>query len=90
MVPAMTRIERVQTGVRIERKTLQVLRGLSAYLEIGLGDLIEGITLHAFEGKAPFSEETLGQIRKLKEVYGHTLTASDSHRLREDSDDNLA
>lgn len=85
MVPNMTRVERVQTGVRIERKTLQVLRALSAYLEIGLGDLIEGIALHAFEGKSPFSKTTLRQIAKLKEVYGHTLKAEDSHRLTEES-----
>jgi len=82
----MKKIERVQTGVRLERHTLRVLKGLAAYLDIGLGDLIEGIVLHAFEGKAPFSPETLTQIASLKQVYGHELTAADSHQLYESND----
>lgn len=79
----MKPVQRVQAGVRIERHTLQVLKGLAAYLEIGLGDLIEGMVLHAFEGKQAFKPETLAQIKKLRAVYGHTLTAADSHQLRE-------
>jgi hypothetical protein len=79
-------VERVQTGVRLERRTLQVLKALATYLEMGLGDLIEGVVLHAFEGKTPFSEETLSQIKKLKKVYGHSLAAADSHALREEDD----
>ena len=82
-----TSIRRVQTGVRIERRTLQVLKALAAYLEIGLGDLIEGVVLHAFEGKAPFSPETLKQIKRLRVVCGHTLRAADSHTLIENADD---
>ena len=78
-----TEIERVQTGVRIEKRLLKVLKGLAELKDLALGDLIEGIVLHAFEGKAPFSKETLGQIAELKRVYGLTLRASDSHQLRE-------
>jgi hypothetical protein len=80
-------IERVQTGVRIERRTLKVLKGLAECLDLSLGDLVEGIVLHAFEGKAPFGEATLAQIAKLKQVYGLELTAADAHRLVERSDD---
>ena len=76
-------IERQQTGVRIERRTLKVLKGLAEYLDLSLGDLLEGIVLHAFEGTAPFSEETLKQIARLKEVYGLDLTAADAHALKE-------
>lgn len=83
----MKKIERMQTGVRLERHTLRVLKGLAASLDMGLGDLIEGIVLHAFEGKVPFSPETLARIEKLKAVYGHTLTAADSHKLHESEDD---
>jgi hypothetical protein len=79
-------IERVQTGVRLEKRTLKVLKGVAEYLDLSLGDLLEGIVLHAFEGKAPFSDETLAQIERLKAVYGLTLTAADSHRLREAPD----
>lgn len=76
-------IERVQTGVRLERRLLKVLKGLSEHLEISLSDLLEGIALHAFEGKQVFSLETRAKIAQLKAVYDLTLTAEDSHTLAE-------
>ena len=76
-------IERVQTGIRIEKRLLKVLKGLAEVLDISLGDLLEGIVLHAFEGKAPFSPAVIEQIAKLKAVYGLDLTAADSHKLVE-------
>lgn len=82
----MITVERVQTGVRLERRTLKVLKALAEYLDLSLGDLLEGVVLHAFEGQAPFSPQTLAQIARLKEVYGLTLTAKDSHRLTEARD----
>ncbi len=82
MSPRRT-VERVQTGVRIEKKILKVLKGLAEYLEISLGDLLEGIVLHAFESKPPFEDETLAKIRQLCQVYGMELKAEDSHRLDE-------
>jgi len=78
-----TDIRRTQTGVRIESSLLKVLKGVAEYTDLTLGDLLEGIVLHAFEGKAPFSGETLKVIEQLKAVYGCDLTASDSHRLVE-------
>lgn len=78
-----TIVKRTQTGVRIESSLLKVLKGLAEYTELSLGDLLEGIVLHAFEGKAPFSAETRDVIEKLKGVYGCELTAADSHRLVE-------
>jgi len=79
----VTAVERVQTGVRLEVRLLKVLKGLAELKGLSLGDLLEGIVLHAFEGKAPFSRETLRQIEQLRNVYGLTLSASDSHRLKE-------
>jgi hypothetical protein len=76
-------VERVQTGIRIETRTLKVLKALAEYLDISLGDLVEGIVLHAFDGKTAFSPNTLGQIERLKAVYKLELTAADSHRLKE-------
>ncbi len=76
-------IQRTQTGVRIESSLLKVLKGLAEYADLSLGDLLEGIVLHAFEGKAPFSPETQAVIGKLKSVYGCRLTAADSHKLQE-------
>ena len=83
----MKDIVRTQTGVRIESRLLKVLKALANELEISLGDLIEGIVLHAFEGKAPFSPTTLKQIKALRAVYGLELTAKDSHKLRETGDE---
>jgi hypothetical protein len=76
-------VDRVQTGVRIERRLLKVLKALAEYKDVSLGDLLEGIVLHAFDGKAPFSAETLRKIRDLKEIYGLDLDASASHRMRD-------
>jgi hypothetical protein len=80
-------IERVQTGVRLEKRLLKVLKGLAELKDMSLGDLLEGIILHSFEGKAPFSPETLKAVADLKRVYGLDLTAADSHRLKESDDD---
>lgn len=79
------RVERTQTGVRIEKKMLKVLKGLAEYLDITLGDLLEGIVLHAFEGKAPFDENTLQRIEALKQVYGMDYDAGASHSFIEES-----
>jgi hypothetical protein len=81
----MKAVTRVQTGVRLESRLLKVLKALATELDLSLGDLLEGIVLHAFEGKMPFSEATLKKIKALRNVYGLDLTAEDSHRLKEDS-----
>jgi len=78
-----TDIKRTQTGVRIESSLLKVLKGVAEYTDLTLGDLLEGIVLHAFEGKVPFSAETQDVIQQLKKVYGCDLKASDSHRMLE-------
>ncbi len=77
-------IVRVQTGVRIEKHILMVLKAIAARHEISLGDLIEGMALHNFEGKAPFSTSSLEFIDKIRDAYGLSLTAADSHLLAED------
>lgn len=79
-------IERAQTGIRIEKRLLKVLKGLAESLDISVGDLIEGIALHSFENKPPFSEETLGKIKQLKSVYDLEWTAEDSHTFKEDQE----
>jgi hypothetical protein len=76
-------VTRVQTGIRIEKKILLVLRALAGTLDLSMGDLLEGILLHAFDGKAPFGRESLKKIKVLKEVFGLELTSEDSHRLVE-------
>src|SRR5687768_4931534 len=76
-------VERVQTGVRLEKRLLKVLKALADYHDMSLGDLLEGIVLHAFEGKAPFGDESMTRIQELKRVFGLTLDASHAHRLDE-------
>lgn len=83
----MKEITRTQTGVRLETRLLKVLKGLATELDMTLGDLVEGIVLHAFEGKAPFSAATLKKVKALKAVYGLDLSAKDSHQLREAGED---
>ena len=81
--PKHLEVERIQTGVRMERRVLKVLKALAEYKNMTLGDLIEGIVLHAFEGKTPFTAETLRKIGELKGVYELDLDARASHRLKE-------
>lgn len=76
-------VERIQTGVRLEKRLLKVLKGLAEYLDLSLGDLLEGIALHALENKPPFRRLTLEKIAHLRRVYGFDLVAADSHRLRD-------
>ncbi|WP_343712036.1 hypothetical protein [Inquilinus sp.] len=76
-------IERVQTGVRLEKRLVKVLKALAEYRDMSLGELLEGIVLHAFEGRPPFTPETLDTIARLKGIYGLDLGAADSHRLED-------
>jgi hypothetical protein len=76
-------VQRSQTGVRIEKRILKVLKAVAEYHDISLGDLLEGIVLHAFEGKTPFSPTTLERIKELKRIYGLDLDARHSHKLTE-------
>lgn len=78
-----TSVERVQTGIRIEKRLLKVLKAVAEDRDLTLGDLLEGIVLHAFEGKAPFSKATLAKIAQFKRLYDLDLTAGDSHQLKE-------
>ena len=86
MVPDMAgrSIQRIQTGVRIEKRILKVLKGLAEYHDMSLGDLLEGIVLHAFEGRSAFQGASLKRIEDLKRIYELDLTADDSHQLEEE------
>jgi hypothetical protein len=79
----MIEIERVQTGVRMEKRIVKVLKGLAEYHDLSLGDLLEGIVLHVFEGKTPFGPQSLQKIADLKKIYGLDLDATASHTLVE-------
>ncbi|HEY1273231.1 MAG TPA: hypothetical protein VGF08_14650 [Terriglobales bacterium] len=85
MTDATFVVQRVQTGVRMEKRILKVLKGFAEYHDLTLGDLLEGIVLHAFDGKCPFSADSLHRIQQLKKFYGLDLDSSASHRLTEPS-----
>jgi hypothetical protein len=76
-------VERVQTGVRLEKRLLKVLKALADYHDLSMGDLLEGIVLHAFDGKVPFGPESRRTIARLKTIYGLDLDSRASHRLKE-------
>lgn len=79
-------VERVQTGVRIEKRILKVLKAIAEYHDTTLGDVIEGIVLHAFDGRAAFGTAGLARIRELRKLYHLDLDSSHSHRLVEASE----
>src|SRR5271169_5850679 len=76
-------VERVQTGVRMEKRLLKVLKALAEFHDLTLGDLLEGIVLHAFDGKAAFQKPSRRRIKELKKFYGLDLDYRASHRLIE-------
>lgn len=78
------KVERVQTGVRIEKRMLKVLKAMAEYHDISLGDLLEGIVLHSFEGKSPFNNEAIKRIEQLKQIYGMDYNATAAHHLIEE------
>lgn len=79
----MVSVERVQTGIRLEKRLVKVLKAIAELRDMSLGELIEGLALHALEGKTPFSAKTLDQIVEFRRIYGLELTAADSHQLVE-------
>jgi hypothetical protein len=76
-------IQRVQTGVRMEKRLLKILKAFAEFHDMTMGDLLEGIVLHAFDGKTPFSPASIARIQELKKFYGLDLDSGASHRLKE-------
>ncbi|MFN0096758.1 MAG: hypothetical protein ACKVVT_18525 [Dehalococcoidia bacterium] len=74
-----TAVERVQLGVRMERRLVHVLKGLAEFEGLSLGQLLEKIVLHSFEPvpgdegescASPHGKRALEAIAGLKKVYG--------------------
>jgi hypothetical protein len=76
-------MERAQTGVRMEKPLLKVLKTFAEYHDMTLGELLEGVVLHAFDGTCPFEAKSLRRIGELKKFYGLDLASHASHRFRE-------
>ncbi|CAH2463901.1 hypothetical protein [Bacillus mycoides] len=63
------KVERVQTGIRMEKRMVKVLKAMAEYHDISLGVLLERIVLHSFENKPVFSDASLEKVKAIKEVY---------------------
>ncbi|MBJ8005232.1 MULTISPECIES: hypothetical protein [Bacillus] len=63
------KVERVQTGIRMEKRMVKVLKAMAEYHDISLGVLLERIVLHSFENKPVFSDTSLEKVKAIKEVY---------------------
>lgn len=83
-----SKVERVQVGVRLERRMVKVLKALAEFEGVSLGQLIEKIVFHSFqpvpgkEGEAaasPHSVRALAAIEDLRRVYELTY---DVHATR--------
>ncbi len=81
--PSKIKVERVQTGVMLEKRMLKVLKAVAEYHDISLGELLEGVILHAFDGTCAFGKPSLKLISDLKKVYHLDLDSRASHRLTE-------
>ena len=80
------KVERVQTGVRLEKRMVKVLKALAEYHDISLAELLEGIVLHALEGEAtPFSAETL----RAEDIYDVKRAKFSRRRTRSESDQSI-
>ena len=79
------KVERVQTGVRLEKRLLKVLKGLAEYFDISMTELLEGILLHELDGKSAFAgkKDILDVIKGLRTVYGLDLDSSHAHQLED-------
>ena len=63
-------LERVQTGVRLEKRLVKVLKALAQLYDLSLGDLLEVLVHSTFAGHQPFTGAALAQIAELARIYG--------------------
>ena len=64
------RIDRVQTGVRMERRLVKVLKAVAELRDVSLGELLEGIVFNVSAGQLPFDAEALAKVGELMVIYG--------------------
>jgi hypothetical protein len=78
-------VERTQLGVRLETRMVKVLKAMAEYSDLTLGELLEEIILHSFEGGSanPFNKDDLKVIADLKKVYGMTYGTHANYRFIE-------
>jgi hypothetical protein len=86
------KVERVQLGVRMEKRMVKVLKGLAEFDGVSLGQLLEKIVLHSFEpvegeegemAASPHGKKALEAIAGLKRIYGMDYDFHASHLFSE-------
>jgi hypothetical protein len=77
------KVERIQTGIRLEKRLVKVLKGLAEFKDLTLGELIELIAMHALERHHAFSPDALPLIKKVKDVYGMDYDIHDYEKFVE-------
>lgn len=89
-------VDRVQLGVRMEKRMVKVLKGLAEFEGLSLGQLLEKIVLHSFEpfpgeegewSASPHSKRQLEVIADLKRIYGLDLETHATRDFAPDSQD---
>jgi hypothetical protein len=81
---ASVAVERVQLGVRLEKRMVKVLKALAEYGDITLAELLEDIVLHAFEGYSTFSlPESQERVKEFKRLYHMDYDVHASYRFKE-------
>ena len=84
------RVERVQLGVRMEKRMVKVLKGLAEFNGVTLGQLLENIVLHSFEAvpgqegemaASPHGKRALAAITDLKRIYGVDYDTHAAHQF---------
>jgi uncharacterized glyoxalase superfamily protein PhnB len=63
-------IQRVEVPVRLERRLAAVLEDLAARKGLAIGELLEDLLLHAFEGATTLSRADLAHLDTLKQKHG--------------------
>lgn len=77
--------DRIQIGVKMEKRMVKVLKALAEYHDISLGELLESLVLHAFDHKMPFDHAIILRIEQLKRVYGMDYDATAGQSFAESS-----
>ena len=89
-------VERVQLGVRMEKRMVKVLKGLAEFNGVTLGQLLENIVLHSFEpvlgqegemSASPHGKRALAAIADFKRIYGMDYNAHDWRQFKEPVND---
>lgn len=80
--PSRIEIERVQLGVRMEKRMVKVVKALAEASDMTFGEMLEDIVNHALEGESTFSQpKVLAVVKDFKRLYGMNYGVHDHHNF---------